>query len=1031
MLNFLTGPETEGETKRTFQPLQFHTESMKTSRGFTQLNRIPSFLRFGSGVALISAAAALAFVAANNSSPLLSGKSAGKGEAKLEARFLRNKAFADHYKTLLGRAKSSGEGSRVDGAAQEAYDNRAYPATWIAPAQRKNARAAAEAILTKGKPASSPLVSSLLSPLLLSPAPAPVGPWAPLGPNGVPASSLVVNESTGGTSGTIFSGRATAIAVAPTCSPASCTVFIGAAGGGVWKAANALAPTPTWTQVSGGGIPSNAIGSIVFDPNNASTIYVGTGEPNGSSDSEAGVGLYKSTDGGITWAVVAGSTNTNAPCASGSATNCPVATDRSIGAIAIDPANPNHIFIGTDVARHGSSSVNGGRFAPPGAAKVGLYESTNGGLTFANKVILAQDVVNPGSANGGDFYRGGCSHIELYRPGSETEVYASFFDYGVFRRSNTQDGNTDFHKIFNSGGNGSVAGSSFSRTEFSLAPNGSALRVYVGDADATGLGTLYRVDNANVPTATLVNGTNNIGWISLSNSTPGTSGFSSYNYCGGQCTYDMPVYSPPGSPNIVYIGGSMQYDEIFTAHPPSNGRAVQRSEDAGVNFTDMTIDTHGLSRHPDQHAMAAVPFNPNILFNADDGGIWRLNGTFTNASIQCNSRGLTGADKTDCLAWLLKIPTSIRSLNDGLQTLQYQSLSLNPANPLHDLLGGTQDNGTHAFSGGNWFVTVFGDGGQSGTSAFNANIRFHNYFEAAPDVNFHGTSEPWWDWIGDPLFEVEPQSFYIPMIFDPKVNGTMFAGLDFVWRTKDNGGNQATLDAHCNELSGDFPANVTCGDWVRLAAGNQKALGDGKFWGNDKLSGGYVVAIERATKNNDATNNLGTLWVGTRRGRVFVTSNADVANANKVNFFRIDTSAQPTRFVSGIDIDPANPNHAFISYSGYNAYATAAGTALGHIFEVTYNPTTHTATWSGDLAGNLGDQPITDIAVDWTTTHNVYVSTDFGVFVSGNFGTTEWGPAGTGLPPVAVYGLTINLGAGSRVLYAATHGRSAWSLALP
>ena len=31
------------------------------------------------------------------------------------------------------------------------------------------------------------------------------------------------------------------------------------------------------------------------------TIYVGTGEPNGSSDSEAGVGLYKSTDGGRSW----------------------------------------------------------------------------------------------------------------------------------------------------------------------------------------------------------------------------------------------------------------------------------------------------------------------------------------------------------------------------------------------------------------------------------------------------------------------------------------------------------------------------------------------------------------------------------------------------------------------------------------------------------------------------------------------------------------------------------------------------------
>jgi hypothetical protein len=292
-------------------------------------------------------------------------------------------------------------------------------------------------------------------------------------------------------------------------------------------------------------------------------------------------------------------------------------------------------------------------------------------------------------------------------------------------------------------------------------------------------------------------------------------------------------------------------------------------------------------------------------------------------------------------------------------------------------------------------------------------------------VNFHGSNEVWWDVIADPLFEVEPQSFYIPMIFDPKVNGTMFAGLDFVWRTKDNGGNQATLDAHCNEVSGDFPKNVTCGDWVRLAAGKNKALGDGKFWGSDKLTAGYVVATERAPNDN------GTLWVGTRRGRVFVTSNVDAVNPSTVNFFRIDTSSQPSRFVSGIDVDPANPNHAFLSYSGYNAYATAAHTALGHIFEVTYDPTSHTATWGPDLAGDLGDQPITDIAVDWTA-HNVFVSTDFGVFGAGSFGSAmTWLPVGTGLPPVAVYGLTINLGVGSRVLYAATHGRGAWSLALP
>jgi len=59
-------------------------------------------------------------------------------------------------------------------------------------------------------------------------------------------------------------------------------------------------------------------------------------------------------------------------------------------------------------------------------------------------VILAQDTVNPSDPTGGDFFRGGASHVELYRASGETQVYASFFDYGVFRRSMTQDGDNRF-----------------------------------------------------------------------------------------------------------------------------------------------------------------------------------------------------------------------------------------------------------------------------------------------------------------------------------------------------------------------------------------------------------------------------------------------------------------------------------------------------------------------------------------------------------------------------------------------------------
>src|SRR5205823_8529470 len=131
--------------------------------------------------------------------------------------------------------------SAVDGAAQEDYDNRAYPSRWISTTQTQMAAMAAQ---------QKDLLPN-----------ATTNNWQELGPSGVPADALVASESTGASAGTIYSGRATAIAI--NCSPSSCQIFIGAAGGGVWRAENALAPQPNW-KPSGNGIPSNAIGSLIF-----------------------------------------------------------------------------------------------------------------------------------------------------------------------------------------------------------------------------------------------------------------------------------------------------------------------------------------------------------------------------------------------------------------------------------------------------------------------------------------------------------------------------------------------------------------------------------------------------------------------------------------------------------------------------------------------------------------------------------------------------------------------------------------------
>jgi hypothetical protein len=121
--------------------------------------------------------------------------------------------------------------------------------------------------------------------------------------------------------------------------------------------------------------------------------------------------------------------------------------------------------------------------------------------------------------------------------------------------------------------------------------------------------------------------------------------------------------------------------------------------------------------------------------------------------------------------------------------------------------------------------------------------------------------------------------------------------------------------------------------------------------------------------------------------------------------------------VSGIAIDPANGNHAWISYSGYNATTPATP---GHVFEVTYGPTTQTATYV-DRSANLKDLPVTDVAFD-PSSGDLYASSDFGVYRFKS-GGTQWTLAAPGMPSVEVAGLTLVPGAS--VLYAATHGLGA------
>ena len=115
-------------------------------------------------------------------------------------------------------------------------------------------------------------------------------------------------------------------------------MWITPAGGGVWRTENALAPNPKWKYLAGSfGI--NSAGSITIDPNDpsANTLWVGTGEGNTcGSGCVAGVGLYKTTDGGDHWSGPYGTSAFNA---------------RGVGAIKVKPGEPEHDLRGLRVRR--------------------------------------------------------------------------------------------------------------------------------------------------------------------------------------------------------------------------------------------------------------------------------------------------------------------------------------------------------------------------------------------------------------------------------------------------------------------------------------------------------------------------------------------------------------------------------------------------------------------------------------------------------------------------------------------------------
>lgn len=133
------------------------------------------------------------------------------------------------------------------------------------------------------------------------------------------------------------------------------TVYVGAAGGGVWKTTNAgLSWTPIFDDV--GTLP---IGAITIDATAPNTVWVGTGDKNSSCGGYFGQGVFLSVDAGATWAARNGSGLTSMPLS-------------IVNAVAIQPTDNNVILVGGEGTCNSSGNLSG----------AGIWRSTDKGLSW-------------------------------------------------------------------------------------------------------------------------------------------------------------------------------------------------------------------------------------------------------------------------------------------------------------------------------------------------------------------------------------------------------------------------------------------------------------------------------------------------------------------------------------------------------------------------------------------------------------------------------------------------------------------------
>lgn len=319
--------------------------------------------------------------------------------------------------------------------------------------------------------------------------------------------------------------------------------YIGADGGGVWKTTDGGV---TWKPIfDGESAPS--IGALTLAPSNPNIIYTGTGVNTIFGDVTYGNGVYKSVNGGERWQQV-GLENT-----------------RHIARILIDPRNPDIVLVAAMGHTYGPNEERG------------VFRSTDGGKSW--KKVLFKD--NTTGA------------VDLcFEPGNPKIMYATLWHeiwkHGLRDQSigpgsglyKSKDGGISWTQITGGG----LPTGDWGRSGVAVAPGMRGQRVYLILEAKEKNGGLYRSDDGGTT------------WKKATEDKRIT-GF----------WYMSEIFVDPKNPDVVYVPSQNFY----------------RSTDGGKNFTAIK----GAPGGDDYHTMWIDPTNPQrMILGTDQGATITMNG---------------------------------------------------------------------------------------------------------------------------------------------------------------------------------------------------------------------------------------------------------------------------------------------------------------------------------------------------------------------------------------------------------------------